>query len=59
MKSNHLCVDCRKDCDCPGLHMMTDCERCSRCRGLFKFRLLVEYRLERTPKPFQVQEPGA
>lgn len=30
-KSNHLCVRCQRECDCPGLHMLSDCESCSRC----------------------------
>jgi hypothetical protein len=30
--SNHLCISCQRDCDCDGLHMLTDCTRCTRCR---------------------------
>lgn len=29
---NHVCYYCTEDCNCPGLHMMTDCEGCSTCR---------------------------
>ncbi len=32
-RSNHLCWCCKQDCDCPGLHMMTDCEACGSCRS--------------------------
>jgi hypothetical protein len=30
-RTNHLCYKCQFDCDCAGLHMVTDCTGCSLC----------------------------
>jgi len=44
-KSNHLCVRCEHDCDCDGLHMMTDCVACADCRFTASVkRMLLKHR---------------